>query len=200
MKFRIALALVGIAVLSGLRTEAADLNGSFAFTGLNATKNGTNLLDSTIFTFTNYLTTTTGTDDYSGIVTGTFWDGPNPPAVTGVLDITSPVAMGGFSITNASFGTFVASNTAQNQIVNQGTNFLDVYLRGMFTPAGTLSSFNATDTSLRISINLSGNSISAAYTLNTPAVNVPEPSTYVLGAFATVVTGLAARRSRKNKI
>ncbi len=198
MKTRFAIALVGLALLNVVRTEAADLDGSFAFTGLNATKNGTNLLDTTIFTFTNYLTTTNGTGDYSGILTGTFWDGPNPPTVTGVLDISSPVAMGGFSITNASFGTFVASNTAQNQIVNQSTNFLDVYLRGMFTPSGTLSGFNATDTSVRISINLSGDSISAAYTLNTPAVNVPEPSTYVLGSIATVVTGFVARRRRRN--
>lgn len=197
MKTRIAIALVGIVMMSGVKAQAADLNGSFAFTGLNATKNGTNLLDSTIFTFTNFLTTTTGTGDYSGISTGTFWDGPNPPTVTGILDISSPVAMGGFSITNASFGTFVASNTAQNQVVNQSTNFLDVYLRGLFTPTGTLSGFNATDTSVRISINLSGDSISAAYTLNTPAVNVPEPSTYVLGAIATVVTGFVARRRRR---
>lgn len=200
MKTRIAIAIVSLLILSGVRTNAADLNGSFAFTGLNATKNGTNLLDSTIFTFTSYLTTTTGTGDYAGISTGTFWDGPNPPAVTGVLDISSPVAMGGFSITNASFGTFVASNTAQNQVVNQSTNFLDIYLRGMFTPSGTLSGFNATDTSVRISINLSGESISAAYTLNTPAVNVPEPSTYVLGAIATIVTGFVARRRRQATI
>ncbi len=196
MKTRIMFALCGLAMIGSLRATAADLNGSFAFTGLNATKNGTNLLDSTLFTFSNYLTNSNGSGDYIGIVTGTLWTGQNPAPTTGALNITNGTTMGGFSITNASFGTFVASNTAQNQIVNQSANFLDVYLRGMFTPAGTLSSFNATDTSLRISINLSGESLSSAFTLNTPAVNVPEPSTYVLGIIATAVAGLIARNRR----
>lgn len=199
MKTRTLFALFCLVVIGNVRANAADLNGSFAFSGLNMTKNGTNLLDSTLFTFSNFLTTSNGNADYVGIVTGTFWTGPNPAPTTGSLDITSPTTMGGFSITNASFGTFVASNTAQNQIVNQSANFLDIYLRGMFTPSGTLASFNPTDTSLRISINLSGDSLSSAFTLNTPAVNVPEPSTYVLGIVATTVVGLIARQRRKAK-
>jgi len=199
LKTRTLFALFCLVVIGNVRANAADLNGSFAFSGLNMTKNGTNLLDSTIFTFSNFLTTSNGNADYVGIVTGTLWTGPNPAPTTGSLNITNPTTMGGFSITNASFGTFVASNTAQNQIVNQSANFLDIYLRGMFTPSGTLASFNPTDTSLRISINLSGDSLSSAFTLNTPAVNVPEPSTYVLGIVATTVVGLIARQRRKAK-
>ncbi len=197
MKTRTLFAVCCLVVIGSVRANAADLNGSFAYSGLNMTKNGTNLLDSTLFTFSNFLTTSNGNGDYVGIVTGTLWNGPNATPTTGALDITSPTTMGGFSITNSSFGTFVASNTAQNQIVNQSANFLDIYLRGMFTPAGTLSSFNATDTSIRISINLSGDSLSSAFTLNTPAVNVPEPSTYVLGIVTTALVGLIARRRRK---
>lgn len=196
LKTRTLFALVCLVIVGSLRANSADLNGSFAFSGLNTAKNGTNLLDTTLFTFSNFLTTSGGTGDYVGVVTGTLWNGPNAAPTTGALNITNGTTMGGFSITNASFGTFVASNTAQNQVVNQSANFLDVYLRGMFTPAGTLSSFNATDTSLRISINLSGDSLSSAFTLNTPAVNVPEPSTYVLGIVATTVVGLIARNRR----
>lgn len=197
MKLRIVLGLFSLAAIFGLETRAADLNGSFAFSGLNAAQNGTNLLDSTIFTFTNFLTNSNGVDDYVGIVTGTFWDGPNPAPNTGVLDVTSPTTMGGFTISNPNFGTFVASNTAQNQIVNQSANFIDIYLRGIFTPAGDISSFNPTDTSIRVSINLSGSSLSSAFTLNTPAVPVPEPSTYALGTLATIVLAAAARRKNR---
>lgn len=195
MKSRIMFSMA-LLIAASTTASAAGLNGSFGFTGLNATKNGANLSNSTIFTFTNYLVTSNGAGDFSGVTTGTFFNGPNPPAVTGVLDITSPVTMAGFSITNPSFGTFVASNSAFNAILYQTTNFLDIQLVGMFTPAGTLSGFSPTPTDVRVSINLSGSSVSAAFTLTSPT-HVPEPSTYALGMVSTLVLGAYARRRRK---
>jgi len=190
--------LFSLALLLAVSTtaSAAGLNGSFGFTGLNATKNGADLNSTTLFTFTNYLVTSNGAGDFSGVVTGTFFNGPNPPAVTGALDISSPASMSGFSITNPSFGTFVASNTPFNMILAQSSNFLDVQLVGFFTPAGTLSGFSPTPADVRVSINLSGSSVSAAFTLTAPTV-VPEPSTYALGMVSTVVLGAYARRRRK---
>jgi len=194
MKSRILYSLA-LLVAASASANAAGLNGSFGFTGLNATKNGTNLSNTTIFTFTNYLVTSNGAGDYSGVTTGTFFNGPNPPAVTGVLDITSPVTMAGFTI-NPSFGTFVASNSAFNTILLQTSNLLDIQLVGMFTPAGSLSGFSPTPSDVRLSINLSGASISAAFTLTSPT-QVPEPSTYALGMVSTLVLGAYARRRRK---
>ncbi|MBI1325217.1 PEP-CTERM sorting domain-containing protein [bacterium] len=195
MKSRILFSLA-LLIAASTTASAAGLNGSFGFTGLNATKNGTNLSNTTIFTFTNYLVTSNGAGDFSGVTTGTFFNGPNPPAVTGVLDVTSPATMAGFSITNPSFGTFVASNSAFNMILSQTTNFMDVQLVGMFTPAGSLSGFSPTPADVRVSINLSGSSVSAAFTLTSPT-NVPEPSTYALGMVSTLVLGACARRRRR---
>lgn len=195
MKSRILMVTMALLFAATSSASAAGLNGSFGFTGLNPTKNGTNLNTSTIFTFTNYLATSNGDGDFAGVTTGTFFNGPNPPAVTGVLDITSPITMGGFSITNPAFGTFVASSTAFNQVLSQSNNFLEILLVGWFTPAGSLSGFSPTATDVRVSINLSGNSLSAAFTLTSPTV-VPEPSTYALGMVGTVVMGAVARRRK----
>jgi hypothetical protein len=192
---RILLALFGLLLAVSPSAQAVGLNGSFGFTGLNATKNGTNLNDTTIFTFTNYLVTSNGAGDFSGVTTGTFFNGPNPPAVTGTLNITSPATMAGFSITNPSFGTFVASNSAYNQVITQSSNFIEILLVGMFSPSGSLSGFDATPTDVRLSMNLSGSSLSSAFTLTSPTV-VPEPSTYALGMVATGVLGATARRRR----
>jgi hypothetical protein len=103
--------------------------------------------------------------------------------------------MAGFSITNPSFGTFVASNSAYNQVITQSSNFIEILLVGMFSPSGSLSGFDATPTDVRLSMNLSGSSLSSAFTLTSPTV-VPEPSTYALGMVATGVLGATARRRR----
>lgn len=197
MKSRILFSLA-LLIAASTTATAAGLNGSFAFTGLNATKNGADLSNSTIFTFTNYLVTSNGAGNFSGVTTGTFFNGPNPPAVTGVLNITSAATMSGFSITNPSFGTFVASNTPFNMILSQSSNFLDIQLVGMFTPSGTLGSFTPTPADIRVSLNLSGSSVSGAFTLTAPT-NVPEPSTYALGMVSTLVLGAYARRRRKTQ-
>ncbi len=196
MKSRILFSLALLLAVS-TTASAAGLNGSFGFTGLNATKNGADLSNSTIFTFTNYLVTSNGAGDFSGVTTGTFFAGPNPPAVTGVLNITSAATMSGFSITNPSFGTFVASNTAFNMVISQSTNFLDVQLVGVFTPAGTLSGFSPTPADIRISFNLSGSSISSGFTLTSPT-NVPEPSTYALCGVSALVLGAYGRRRKRH--
>ncbi len=198
MKLRILMTAMGLLMAATTSANAAGVNGSFAFTGLNATKNGTDLTNTTIFTFTNYLVTSNGVGDFSGVTVGTFFNGPNPPAVTGVLNVSSPAAMAGFSITNPSFGTFVASNSAFNMIISQSANFMDVQLVGVFTPSGTLGAYSPTPADVRISFNLSGSSISSGFTLTSPTI-VPEPSTYALGVLGTLVLGVVGRRKRMSK-
>lgn len=199
MKSRILMTAMALVLASFTSANAAGLNGSFAFTGLSATINGTNLSNTTIFTFSNFLATSNGTGNFTGVLGGsTFFTGPNAPTQTGILNVSSPAAMAGFSITNANFGTFVASNTAFNMILSQNANFMDVQLVGVFTPSGTLSGFDPTPADVRVSFNFSGSSVSSAFTLTTPTP-IPEPSTYALGAIGTLVMGAVARRKRQAK-
>jgi len=198
LKSRILLTAMALVLATATSASAVGVNGSFAFTGLNSTKNGTNLTSTTLFTFASFFVTSNGVNDFSGVTVGTTFDGPNPPTQTGVLDVSSPAAMAGFSITNASFGTFVASNTAFNMIVSQSANFMDVQLVGVFTPAGTLGNLDPTPADVRIIFNLVGSSLSSAFTLTSPTI-VPEPSTYALGAIGTLVMGAVARRKRQAK-
>jgi hypothetical protein len=95
-----------------------------------------------------------------------------------VLDLSSlPALAASFSISNASYGSFAAASAV---IVQRTANFLDVFLLGTFTPGPGIPGAVASPTSLRISVNQSGESLSEAITLNSPPATIPEPATLAL--------------------
>jgi len=174
--------------------QAGQLAGSMALVGFGVSDNGTNLDLSlaTTITATSVQVSSVPTGDYSGIpVTTAFTYSPNI-----VLDLAN---LGSYSFTNASWGTFQAG-TSGSVILNQSSDFLDVYLLGTFTGAGTLSGFDPTPTSLRFSINRSGDathgfSLSYAVTLSSPPQNIaPEPATMALFGSALIGLGLFGRK------
>ena len=188
-----AILAVAAMILAGSATKshATYINGSMALTGLGVSQNAADLSLSTTISMAGLIASNQGLGDYSGVGIGTSL---NTGSLT--LDLTN---LSAFTFSTPTWGTFVA-NGAGNQILNQSTNFLDVYLRGTFTPGtdASLSGFQATDTSFRMSFNQSGGSLSSGFTLSSPAVNVPEPSTFILAGQAMLVLGYVARR-RKNR-
>lgn len=189
MKLFRALALFAFAVVLALGTaSAATINGSIPFAGIGLSINGADLAASTIINAVVYETSGVGAGDYSAIpILTNFTEG-------GGLDLTN---LSAFTFTNATYGTFVADGVG-DQILTQNANFLDIYLRGTFTPAVALGAgLLPTDTSFRISFTKSGSSVSGSGTLNSPAApppGVPEPATMTLFGSALVGLGLIGRK------
>jgi hypothetical protein len=184
----LSLALLVVAAIFAAggvgQVEAAmELNGSMALGGLTVSQNGANLSLSTMISAGDTIVTSVGTGDYSGVPTLTSF-GAN------TLDLTSLTS---FMISNALWGSFAASS---GFIVQQTTNFLDVFLSGTFTPGPSLAGFDPSPTSLRFSINQSGDSVSEAITLASPPASVPEPATLMLLGSALLGVAAASRRRR----
>ena len=160
--------------------QAVTLQGSLSFAGFGVTQNGTDLATSTQISATFTLVSSAGLGDFAPIPITT-----NFGAHT--LDLSDLV--GSFSLENASVGAFAATSAS---ILSQSANFLSIVFGGIFTPVagGLLDGFEATETTLRISINQSGESLSEAITMN----NVPEPASMML-MLAGLAGIAAARRS-----
>jgi hypothetical protein len=178
----VALALVATSSTS----RAGMLVGSFSLAGFTVTSNGANLSVSTMISAASTLTSGPGTKDYSPIPVGTNF-GPN------TVDLTNLKA---FTFSNASFGSFA---TSSGLVVQQTQNFLDIFLDGTFTPGPSLSGFDPTLSSVRISINQSGTSLSEGITLTSPPLTRPDPapepaSLIALGIGALGVLGYGWQR------
>ena len=110
-----------------------------------------------------------------------------------VLDLSSLASLvASFQLTNPTYGKFVPTAAS---ILSRSANFLDIFFLGDFTPESGLAGFELSPTSLRISLNQSGLSISEAITLNSPPIRitVPEPGTLFLlmtGGFGLLGFGL----------
>jgi hypothetical protein len=184
----------GIAVLAlGSICSASPINGSDPFAGFGASQNGADLSVSTIITDSAALTSGAGLGDFSPIPEFANF-GPS------TLNLTNFAA---FTLNNAIYGSFA---TTSGSIITQTPDFLDVVLDGLYTPGpGLAAGLDPTVSSLRISINVSGGSLSEAITLNSPALqsqsNVPEPGTGVLlllGGSLTLL-GMFSRRFRSGR-
>lgn len=181
------LLTLAMVVTVAVGAAAAPLNGSLVLTTVSSTINGTDLADSTLITPTGFIfnptppptvilvtpgvVTGVGAGDYAAVPFLTFGTG-------GVVDLLNINSFG--LIFDADVGAFAAS---VGQIISQSTNFLDVLYTGTFFPGptGPLASFEPSPTSVRVSLNYSGGSVSYAATLASPPEEfIPEPGTYVL--------------------
>jgi hypothetical protein len=176
-----------MALTVGLGVVAAPLNGSLVLTTVSSSLNGSDLSDSTLITPTGFIfnptpppiailltpgvNTGVGVGDYTAVPFLTFGTG-------GVVDL---VNINSYAlIFDGDVGAFAASI---GQIISQSANFLDVLYTGTFFPGptGPLAAFDPSPTSVRISLNLSGGSVSYSGTLASPPEEfIPEPGTYAL--------------------
>jgi hypothetical protein len=190
--FRKLATAAGVVALMSMSTgaQAAELNGSMALVGINVSQDLANLGISTLISATDTLVSSAGAGDYAAVPAGTLF-GPHS------IDLSSLTGnvinnIGTFSLSNAGFGSFTATS---GNIVQRSANFLDIFVLGTFTPAGARAGFDPTATSLRFSINQSGDSVSSAITLNSPPVQVPEPAALALLGVAALGV-VRYRRSR----
>jgi len=156
------------------------LSGSLPFAGFNVAENVTNLRTSTTFTVADSQTSSVGKGDFS-IVPITTDFGPFT-----LTDTTVPMG-GGFSISNASFGSFVATG---GTIQHETTNALVVDMTGTYTPGPAFPGATATPAHATLAYTQSGSSISASFTL----AMIPEPATILTMGIGLCVSALVLRR------
>ncbi len=170
--------------------KAVPLNGSLAFAGVAVTQNGANLAVSTSITTQLMITSNNGSGAFAAIPFLTVFS-PTP------LNLAN---LDAFQFSNAAWGTFVANAPSfANQIMQQTANFLDILLDGAFIPGPSflaLYPYQASEETVRISFNQSGQSLSEAITLNSPS-QVPEPATLLLLGSGLVVFLVGRRQFAK---
>jgi hypothetical protein len=156
------------------------LSGSLPLAGVGVSENGGDLQSSTIISSVKSVTIGPGTGSYSPIGLLTDFG-----ATT--LDKSNLTS---FTINNATWGNFT---TTSGMIVTQTPSFLDVLLQGEFNPGPGLAGFMPTPTTLRVSYNKSGSSISEAITLHsTPSsIVLPELSTLTSLGIGTALVWLS---------
>jgi hypothetical protein len=187
------LAILALTAVAGAAPITGSLPLSAAGTAASVLS-GTNLSDSSTITMpgTVYVVA------LDGAVGGyTALDGDSSPVLDfgpHVLDLNNLM---GFTLNPGlafnDYGSF--GGVTFGEIVSQSDNFLDAYLEGVFTP-GPLIAAEAGPTSIRFSINKSGDSVSEAITLTAPPAppaqgEVPEPGAWVLlcGGIGAIVLG-----------
>ena len=168
--FPVLSILVLLVAASGVM-QASAISGSLPFVLFTATENGLNLSTSTMEFAVLAVTSGPGTGDFSVVPFLTAF-GP-----ISLNDLTVSTG-GGFSISNPTYGSFIASG---GTIVHQSSTFLDVTLTGTYFPGPGLPGASATAAEVDMSFNQTGSSLSGSFTL----ASVPEP-----GAMALMGSGI----------
>jgi len=168
--FPVLCILVLLVAGSGVM-QASAISGSLPFVLFSATGNGLNLSSSTMEFAVLAVTSGSGTGDFSVVPFMTAF-GP-----ISLNDLTVSTG-GGFSISNATYGSFIASG---GTVVHQSSTFLDVSLTGTYFPGPGLSGASPTAAMVDMSFNQTGQSLSGSFTL----AAVPEP-----GAMALLGSGI----------
>ena len=166
MRTRFLLFTLVLLVAASAGMQASAISGSLPFVFLTTSENGTNLATSTAESAVLTVTSGPGTGDFSAVPFLTAY-GP----IT-LNDLTVGTG-GGFSVSNPTYGSFVASS---GSIFTQTGNFLDVTLFGIYTPGPGFPGLTASAARADLSFNQTGASLSGSFTLAT----VPEPATMAL--------------------
>lgn len=163
---------------------ADAISGSLPLAGIGDSENGTNLLTSTFLSDLDTVTSGPGLGDFSVVPKATDYGAFS-------LGLTTIGGGGGFTLSNATYGTFVAS---AGSIVFQNTSFLDVILSGTYTPGPGLLGVTAGPMDVEIAFVQNQGSLAASMTFS----SVPEPGTLML--FGSTIIGLATLLHRKRTI
>jgi hypothetical protein len=176
----LALLIAGTGVMQG-----AAINGSLPVTGSGVSQDGANLLVSTKFSDTLTITSGPGTGNYAVVPLTTDYG-------TFMLDLVTLGSGGGFSLTNATYGSFAA--TSGTIVGAPSASFLNVRLFGTYTPGPGIPGVDPGATELNLAFTQSGSSVSASGTLSSFAIS-PEPGTMAL--FGLGILGIAGVLRRK---
>lgn len=160
--------------------QASAISGSLPFVLFTTTENGPNLASSTMEFAVLAVTSGSGTGDFSVVPFMTAF-GP-----ISLNDLTVSTG-GGFSISNATYGSFMASG---GTIVHQNSTFLDVSLTGTYFPGPGLPGGSPTPAEVDMSFTQTGASVSGSFTL----AAVPEPGAMALLGSGILVCANTLRR------
>ena len=163
--------------------QASAISGSLPFVGIGVSENGTNLAKSTMESAVQ--TETSGAGEGNFLVVPTL----TPFGPIALDDLTIGTG-GGFSVSNAVYGSFVASS---GSIVLHTSSFLDVVLFGIYTPGPGFPGLTAAPAKLNLSFNQTASSLSGSFTLGT----VPEPGALALWGSGILVCWRGLRWRRK---
>jgi hypothetical protein len=192
--FFAGLAIALTAFLSqATNARAGQINGSVALNGGGVAVDNLDLTAATSVTASSTVVLTTGLGDYSALPMLT-------PLGAFSLDLNN---LSAFSITLASgastYGTFGSVNLTD--VVTRTSTFLDIYLKGVFTPGNGIPGTTSNDSSLVIQVSTNGSPGLTAILSSPPAAlpGVPEPASLIMGLTSLAVGGLVyglRRRSR----
>jgi hypothetical protein len=169
---RKTVAILALSLGFSSLATASTLSGSLVFSAFGASIaiDGVTVGSSTFFTPIAF--DTPGV--FTGLATGSYSVIPNgSPAKGGEIDITN---LSAFSLDFGTYGTFAA---ASGVIVTQITDFADFLFTGTYTPGpGLLPATAEGFTTVRVSVNKTGDAIAYAGSLDTSPI--PEPATFAL--------------------
>ena len=162
-------------------SESMQISESMPLAGVSVTENSLNLMAATAVTGTNSLTSGAGLGDFSIVPMMTSF-GPFR------LTDTTVSTGGGFSISNAGYGSFVVS------IMAETANALVVDMTGTYTPGPLFVGLTAGPADATLAFTQNRTSIPASFALVTTGVPIPEPLTMVIMGMGLCGAALLLRR------
>jgi hypothetical protein len=188
---RMLLAGVVLAVATS-SVKAADVNGQLVIGSLGPViSTGSDLSSPTaVISIPVVQATQTGTGDFAAITLGSIVD---PDGAS--LDVTMAASGFGFVLSDG-FGTFVAD---MGNVVTQTTDFLNLYVEGVYTPAGGVTG-DPGRASLNVTLTFNNGLYGFTAVLNAPPTPIiPEPSSIALAGIGLASAGLFGLRKRYSK-